>query len=164
MKFQKGKLHTNFKHGHRWKEGKTPIYSSWCSMKSRCFYPKTNGYARYGGRGIKVCDRWLGVNGFINFLKDMGDRPIGMTLGRKNNDGDYMPRNCRWETKEQQYKNKVNLAGEACHLSKLKKIEVLKIRKLFDSGYRTRVQLAKMFSVHRDNIGFIIRRKTWKHI
>lgn len=67
-------------------------------MLARCFNPKTNGYERYGGRGITVCERWRGPDGFENFLADMGERPAGMTLDRRDNDGNYELGNCRWAT------------------------------------------------------------------
>lgn len=89
----------------RYKE--TPTYYSFKSMKNRCTYDYCNGYARYGGRGIKVCERWLDEkSGFKNFVKDMGERPCGMELGRKDNDGDYTPDNCEWITPSQNSRNK----------------------------------------------------------
>lgn len=77
-------------------------YNSWCSMKARCTNPKNPGYKYYGGRGIKVCDRW--VNSFDNFLLDMGQRPsIKHTIDRHPDiNGDYTPTNCRWGTKPEQ--------------------------------------------------------------
>lgn len=79
---------------------KTPIYRTWAQMIQRCENPKNPFYRRYGGRGIIVCERW---HEFLNFLQDMGERPLGRTLDRINNDGNYEPGNCRWATpKEQQ--------------------------------------------------------------
>lgn len=72
----------------------TPTYRSWLSMRARCRYPSATRWKHYGGRGIKVCDRW---QTFENFLADMGERPPGMQLGRIDNDGDYEPRNVRWQ-------------------------------------------------------------------
>lgn len=72
-------------------------------MKSRCNNPSHQHYARYGGRGIRVCDRW---NVYANFLADMGERPAGKTIDRINNDGNYEPSNCRWATASEQQRNK----------------------------------------------------------
>lgn len=75
-------------------------------MKQRCLNVKHKSYAIYGGRGIKICDRWL--ESFEDFLADMGERPEGMTLDRIDVDGDYTPGNCRWATSETQSNNRTN--------------------------------------------------------
>lgn len=79
-------------------------YKSWCHLKERCYNENCKDYINYGGRGIKVCDRWLGENGFSNFLLDMGRKPSkNHSIDRwPNNDGDYEPDNCRWGTRKQQ--------------------------------------------------------------
>ncbi len=85
------------------------VYNIWCTMHSRCSNPKSPKYPYYGGRGIKVCERWAA---FENFIADMGDRPEGMTLDRKNVDGDYEPSNCRWVTTAVQRRNRKDVKLE----------------------------------------------------
>ena len=108
-------------HGHCISNSVSPTYGSWSAMKARCNNKKNPRYAGYGGRDIKICEHWL--NSFENFLADMGERPPGTTLERKNNNGDYEPDNCCWGTSEQQYSNKRNnhfltYRGQSLHVSK----------------------------------------------
>lgn len=93
---------SNFKHGYKG----TSVYTAWVEMVRRCYNPNFKDYRRYGGRGIAVCAEWR--LSFENFLKDMGEKPNGLTLGRIDNDGDYCKDNCRWESIEDQNRNKSN--------------------------------------------------------
>lgn len=107
---------TNYVHGMKG----TLIYGVWNSMKNRCTNPKVAGFKNYGGRGVKVCDRW---HRFENFYADMGDRPSdNHSIERRDNDGDYSPENCYWADKATQSSNKRNTRlitanGETLHLA-----------------------------------------------
>ena len=100
-------INTITKHGYARNGGKSRReYSSWQHMRARCLDVNNCQYHNYGGRGIKVCDRW--VNSFNNFILDMGEAPsIKHSLDRfPNKDGDYEPSNCRWATDLEQSRNK----------------------------------------------------------
>ena len=86
---------------------KTCEYYTYNHMKSRCYRKENPKYKNYGMRGIRVCSRWLGRNGFANFLLDMGKKPSPKhTIERVDNDGNYCPENCVWIIAELQAKNK----------------------------------------------------------
>lgn len=83
----------------------TKIYATWCAMKERCINSNSKDYNNYGGRGIKVCKKWLM---FENFYNDMGKCPKGKSLDRVDNSKNYIPYNCRWSTNKEQANNRRN--------------------------------------------------------
>lgn len=117
-----------------------PVYASWQGMKARCLNQNTYNYKDYGGRGIKVCERWLDFN---NFFEDMGDPPPGMTLDRIDVNGDYCPENCRWATLKQQSRNQrrnhfVEYEGQVITVAELAEIKGISrqlLYKRFKAGW-----------------------------
>uniref|UniRef100_A0A6M3LW59 AP2/ERF domain-containing protein n=1 Tax=viral metagenome TaxID=1070528 RepID=A0A6M3LW59_9ZZZZ len=102
----------------------TKEYKTWLCMKQRCNNPNNDGYKYYGARNIKICKRWLD---FGNFFKDMGFKPKGLTLERKNNELGYYKENCKWATITEQNqhkrlyeKNSTGVAGISWYESKQK--------------------------------------------
>lgn len=83
----------HMKHGHSAGRAQTKTYKAWRDMLTRCLNPRARSYKNYGGRGVKVCDRWLV---FSNFLEDMGECPDGLTLDRSEADDGYYKENCAW--------------------------------------------------------------------
>jgi hypothetical protein len=135
-------------------------YQCWVNMISRCIDPHHKLYPYYGGRGIRVCERW--INSFPAFLVDMGAKPSpDLSIDRVNNDGPYEPGNCRWATRSQQINNRRTarlvrreprrerlppgreyLVDEACRAA---------IREAFEAGVKVST-LAKKYKVSRASI------------
>ena len=96
---------------------KTSTYRCWQNIKTRCTLKTSKYYKNYGGRGITVCDRWAT---FENFLVDMGEKPAGKSIDRKDNDKGYSPDNCFWATNTEQCRNRrVTLRFEGKPLSQI---------------------------------------------
>ena len=93
----------NLRHGDARKGKNSREYICWINMRKRCSNPNNPRFRHYGGRGIKVCERWLV---FENFLLDMGRCSPGLSIDRIDNNGNYEPGNCRWATASEQNRNK----------------------------------------------------------
>lgn len=119
----------HYRHGHTQK-GHSPEYRAWCGIRNRCYRPATESYPLYGGRGIKVCDRWRGS--FEAFLADVGLRPSSRhSLDRHpNTDGNYEPGNVRWATTKEQNQNRRN-----------------SVRLTFDGETRTLTEWAELYGL-----------------
>jgi hypothetical protein len=108
------------------RRSKSPEYKAWEKLKHRCSNSNNPGYARYGGRGITVCDRWK--DSFENFFEDMGERPSPKhSIDRIDNDGNYEKSNCRWGTDTEQMNNTCWNAFITWEGKKVRRTELLKM-------------------------------------
>ena len=130
-----------------------PNYVIWQAMKARCYYQGHSYFSHYGGRGITVCDRWR--DDFHAFATDMGERPVGMTIDRIDNDRGYEPSNCRWATREQQTRNR--------SISRLDEESVTFIRMSMRIGARN-IDLSRRFGVSASSIVAIRAGRSWKGV
>jgi hypothetical protein len=124
-------------------------YRSWQMMKNRCLNPNADDYARYGGRGITVCRRWMQYD---NFVADMGARPTGLTLERKNSNGNYHKQNCRWATRAEQSRNR--------NYCRLTHTQAERMRSLYTQGC-TQAELARRFQCSQALASRVVRGLVW---
>ena len=159
-----------------WRGGKAshPLIHIYRDMVARCHSPRHTRYQDYGGRGIRVCERWR--DDFWAFVEDVGPRPEGKTKGGKaywqldrvDNDGDYEPGNVRWATPTQQIENRRTpdysrvLRGSQQTLHKLKEDEVLNIVRRASTGKRgIQRRLAEEYGVTASTINRIMKGQLW---
>lgn len=141
------------KHGHASGGKTTATWRSWNAMFSRCYNAKCKDYSNYGGRGIAVCTRWTGEKGFENFLADVGEKPSGKTLDRRNNDGVYEPGNCRWATQSEQNRNS--------SLAKLTMLRVQEIHGRHEHG-ESKASISRRMCLHHQTVSSILCGESWK--
>lgn len=113
---------------------RSAAYDTWANMKQRCNNKNHPDYKNYGGRGIKVVDRW---SMFANFLEDMGDKPSGLELDRINNEGDYCKENCHWVSDLENQRNKrdvvrVEFGGRMLRLAEIAEESGLKAKTIWN--------------------------------
>ncbi len=145
--------HNNLQHGHAMKGDRSSVtYYAWVNMRNRCERPTTPYYHRYGGRGIRVCERW---GTFANFLADTGEKPPGMTLDRIDNDRGYEPGNVRWATPAEQAQKRRTSAITA--------EQVIEVRRRVANG-EPQATVARHIGVSTNVVNSVVKRKTWSNI
>lgn len=118
-------------------------------MRNRCLNPRQRAFADYGARGITICPEWLT---FAGFLADMGERPEGHTLDRKDNNKGYTKDNCRWATRKQQNRN--------TRVSVLTERKAHQIRWLAEMGY-SRNHIGRMYGVTKATVNDVVLGRSW---
>jgi len=139
-------------HGHASRGNTSKEYRSYQHMLDRCCNKRNPNYKNYGGRGISVCKAWR--HSFLAFYADMGDCPEGLTLDRVDNNGDYLPENCKWASRTEQSRNRRNCRMNiiAAHV----------IRWLLKNTNISQKQIVSAYGVSKSVVSNIYSNKTWK--
>lgn len=145
------------RHGHssdvRGGRRQSRTYRIWADMRKRCNDERAVSYPHYGGRGIRVCERW---EKFENFLADMGEVQPGMSIEREDPNGNYCPENCSWIPRRHQNRNKRN--------SRFTEVDIGQIRYLYSTGQFRQVDIARAFNTHQADISAIVRGDVWADV
>jgi len=148
----RGRRNPNYKHGYAPNGKRASFYNTWQNMKARCMCASHPKYSRYGGRGIRVCDEWLSIDGFSKWALANGWQE-GLSIDRIDNNGDYCPENCRW----------VSVATNSKYKSttKLTLDQAIVIRQRISEG-ENEYALAEEYGVVHGTIWFIKNHVTHK--
>ncbi len=125
-------------------------YGSWTNMHHRCYKPNDKNYKSYGGRGIKVCPEWTD---FMQFVADMGDRPIGMSIDRIDPNGNYEPANCQWASTTTQGRNRRVKSNISIDGQTVTVIELSEILGIPNDILHSKLRNFFIKKSHRKNIG-----------
>ena len=147
-----GARNTNYRNGFSVSGNKKGFYNSWQNMKSRCLRKSHPKYGRYGGRGIRICDDWMTIEGFAAWALANGWQE-GLTLDRTDNDEGYFPENCRWVSVSENSRKKST--------TKLSLFQAQEIRMRINDG-ECEYSLAKEYGVVHGTIWFI--KKNFTHV
>ena len=146
----RGDKNPNYKTGLASSGKRISLYNSWCNMKARCLNKNNPKYPRYGGRGINICDEWLGIKGFNDWANNNGWEQ-GLSIDRIDNDEGYYPDNCQWISQSSNSRKKST--------TKLSLDDAKSIRIAFDKGVRVG-DIANKYNVVSGTIWFIVKNFT----